>query len=478
MVYQLWAHQTETIEFMNRMENFPENPLIRGGIIALEMGMGKTLVALHHCLTDHVKPSLIVTKKIILDDWIKKGIQTFFDDIKILVVDSKSVNIDDISSYDLVITTYSYCQGSFNSTDNQIMTHEWRRVIFDESHLITKRTAIMYKFAKQVSTNSQFCWCMTGTPMCNKLTDLKVQLEICGYPANKKQRWTLTVDNLDEHILIKKNADRSFKCVTHCFPMTTIQRNLYRGVLNSQPEDTSKKGRLGHIGGSLVKLRQISNGSELVGVKDVENHKVNKLIEITKTLRDPLPSLQLLCRRTISPYIETCPDVKEYLQGLDLPIYIADEDDNHCKMIIFTSFQKTIDMIKRIFKKECPDITYRVLNGAVKDKLGMIKQFQEDPSQDCLIMNYRLGAEGLSITNASIVVLFEPWWNDSVHQQAISRVLREGQKKKVVVHRFITENSIETQMLKLCKNKTEQATNLDKVVKREKYLSLDVLRKM
>lgn len=54
---------------------------------------------------------------------------------------------------------------------------------------------------------------------------------------------------------------------------------------------------------------------------------------------------------------------------------------------------------------------------------------------------------------ANRVFLVDPWWNPAVEEQAIERVHRIGQKKRVEVVRFIVENSIESRMMELHESK-------------------------
>jgi DNA repair protein RAD5 len=48
----------------------------------------------------------------------------------------------------------------------------------------------------------------------------------------------------------------------------------------------------------------------------------------------------------------------------------------------------------------------------------------------------------------------EPWWNESVENQAIDRVHRLGQTRPVFVTRYVIENSVEEKMLKIQEKKS------------------------
>lgn len=497
--YTLWPHQIKTLEWMGEVEATPFNVDLKGGIIGLAMGLGKTLIALHHCLTDDNKPSLIVTKKPIVDEWLN-AVNKFFPNTSVLVLDRKASDCDLAEDNDIVITTYSYCTRSFK-TARPIMRRKWRRVVFDESHVVTNRTALVFKATKIIACNSTFVWCMTGTPICNKNTDLKIQLEVCGHPYIRKKLWALK-SRLEKHVMfigkdavtitgegavaitgadakgaVAKGAVAGEKAQTviHHLAMTPVQQDLYVETIRETiaqmdaiaHDKAMRHKKLGYLGCMITKLRQISIGSEMIDVKDRHCKKVVKVLEIAKSLQNP-SSLQILCFNKLS--IET----RASFQNMSLPIYTP----IHKKMIVFTSFRKSTEIIRKTFDKEIPSFKYNVIDGSVRNKTEVLNNFQKDPSVRCLFMNYKVGAEGLNITNASLVVLFDPWWNDAVHNQAIARVLRPGQKKVVTIHQLITKNSIEEQIIKLCDAKSLLNNTCfdEKKGKRTKFLTLDIFK--
>ena len=50
----------------------------------------------------------------------------------------------------------------------------------------------------------------------------------------------------------------------------------------------------------------------------------------------------------------------------------------------------------------------------------------------------------VDLTAASIVHLMEPQWNPMAEAQAIDRVHRIGQRRDVIIHRYVVRNSIES----------------------------------
>ena len=69
------------------------------------------------------------------------------------------------------------------------------------------------------------------------------------------------------------------------------------------------------------------------------------------------------------------------------------------------------------------------------------------------LISLKAGGIGLNLTSADTVIHFDPWWNQSVENQATDRTHRIGQKKSVHVIRLITKNTIEEKILQLKEKK-------------------------
>ena len=84
-------------------------------------------------------------------------------------------------------------------------------------------------------------------------------------------------------------------------------------------------------------------------------------------------------------------------------------------------------------------------------------------------------ASALNLTAACYVILYDPWWNPAVENQAIDRTHRIGQKNKVIAYRLLIKDSIEEKIRALQKQKSALA---DDVLGEEKFaqsLTLDDL---
>jgi SNF2 family DNA or RNA helicase len=100
-------------------------------------------------------------------------------------------------------------------------------------------------------------------------------------------------------------------------------------------------------------------------------------------------------------------------------------------------------------------------NTLVKNRKALVQTFQEDESVPFIVLSLKAGGSGLNLTAASHVVHFDRWWNPAVENQATDRAFRIGQKKNVLVHKFVCQGTIEEK--------------IDGLIEAKKGLSKDVL---
>jgi SNF2 family DNA or RNA helicase len=100
-----------------------------------------------------------------------------------------------------------------------------------------------------------------------------------------------------------------------------------------------------------------------------------------------------------------------------------------------------------------------VLHGetAVGKRKDLVKKFQEDERVPFFVLSIKAGGAGLNLTAASHVVHFDRWWNPAVENQATDRAYRIGQKRNVLVHKFVCRGTIEERIDQLIESKRQLA---------------------
>jgi non-specific serine/threonine protein kinase len=82
-----------------------------------------------------------------------------------------------------------------------------------------------------------------------------------------------------------------------------------------------------------------------------------------------------------------------------------------------------------------------------------VSQFQEVMGPPYFVISVKAGGTGLNLTEASHVVHFDRWWNPAVEDQATDRAFRIGQKRNVLVHKFVCRGTLEERIDELIQSK-------------------------
>jgi SNF2 family DNA or RNA helicase len=123
------------------------------------------------------------------------------------------------------------------------------------------------------------------------------------------------------------------------------------------------------------------------------------------------------------------------------------------KVLVFSQFVQMLDLLQ----KECNlrNIHTHMLTGQTKDRQQVVSDFQKDTGAGVFLLSLRAAGTGLNLTNASYVVLYDPWWNPAVEAQAIDRSHRIGQTQTVNAYRLIAPGTVEEKIWELQQSKAQ-----------------------
>ncbi|MFT5084379.1 MAG: SNF2 family DNA or RNA helicase [Lentisphaeria bacterium] len=171
-----------------------------------------------------------------------------------------------------------------------------------------------------------------------------------------------------------------------------------------------------------------------------------------------LQKAQLMCRMSAnSTYLvdKQAPDHSSKLKEIEhLLGDLAQEDDR--KIILFSEWTTMLDLIEPLIEKHGWDFVR--LDGKVPQKVRgqLVQRFQQNP--DCrLFLATNAGATGLNLQAANTVINVDLPWNPALLEQRIARAHRMGQKQAVQVYIFVTEQTLEENLLQTLSSKHELA---------------------
>lgn len=130
------------------------------------------------------------------------------------------------------------------------------------------------------------------------------------------------------------------------------------------------------------------------------------------------------------------------------------------RILIFTQMTRVLDILEAFLNLH--GYRYLRLDGAtrVDRRQALTEKFNRDTRIDAFILSTRSGGLGINLTGADTVLFYDLDWNSAIEAQCMDRAHRIGQTRDVHIYRFVSEATIEENMLK----KADQKRLLDSVV--------------
>ena len=146
---------------------------------------------------------------------------------------------------------------------------------------------------------------------------------------------------------------------------------------------------------------------------------------------------------------------------------------NGHRALIFTQMTKVLDILEQFLNIH--GYRYMRLDGATKieDRQLLTEKFNRDPKIPVFILSTRSGGLGINLTGADTVIFYDSDWNPAMDKQCQDRCHRIGQVRDVHIYRFVSEYTIESNIIK----KANQKRQLDNVVIQEGEFTTDYFGK-
>jgi superfamily II DNA or RNA helicase len=154
-----------------------------------------------------------------------------------------------------------------------------------------------------------------------------------------------------------------------------------------------------------------------------------------------------------------------------------DAKENNRKILVFSFFLDVLAVVCR----ELGEDALEPITGSVSParRQQIIDEFKTAPAGATLVCQIQAGGVGLNIQEASVVIFCEPQIKPALETQAISRAYRMGQTNSVVVHRLLTEDSIDERMMEILDTKEQifDSYARDSVVAESSTQAVDITEK-
>jgi non-specific serine/threonine protein kinase len=344
---------------------------------------------------------------------------------------------------DLVVTTY----GTLLKND-VFQAQKWRLIILDEAQAIKNPASQQTRAVKKLQADSRIA--LTGTPIENRLGDLWSLFDfllpgLLG-SADKFKTFTksLAARETDQYAPLRKLIQpyllRRLKTDKRIIADLPEKTELNRYCLLSREQAALYEKSVHDLTVALNSSEGIQRRglilSFLMRFKQICNH----------------PS-QLLGDGGYSPASSG-----KFTQLAALCEEIAARQE---KALIFTQFREMTAPLSA-FLAHCFGAPGLVLHGATSasQRQKLVDQFQREDGPPFFVLSLKAGGVGLNLTQASHVIHFDRWWNPAVENQATDRAFRIGQKRNVLVHKFICQGTLEEKIDALLTQKKHLANEL------------------
>ena len=432
-----------------------------GACLADDMGLGKTLQVIALLATPGPpgaapSPVLLVVPASLLGNWLSEFTK-FAPQLRIfpahpsrtprdLLEAALARPAETFQNHHAVLTTYGVLQRT-----PALQNYGWQAIILDEAQAIKNAGTAQAKAVKKATAPWRLA--LTGTPIENRPGDLWSLFDFLNpgllggataFASTLKRLAESPVSGgyaplrrlVSPYILRRMKTDKSIIAdlpdKTEVMASCTLSRKqaiIYGKLVEQLKADLKDPNlepmqRRGLVVGYLMKFKQVCNHSSHWSGDGVyapaDSGKFQRLAEI-------------------------CQD-------------IAGRQE---RVLIFTQFREIIDplhaFLTTVFKR--PGL---LLHGGtpVKERQKLVDQFQAPGGPPFFLLSVKAGGTGLTLTAASHVIHFDRWWNPAVENQATDRAYRIGQKRNVLVHKFVTTGTLEERIDAMIEDKKATADQL------------------
>lgn len=430
----LRSYQQEGVGWLARLRHMHLN-----GILADDMGLGKTLQAIIAITQNQIHNpndiSIVICPTSLVHNW-KEEFGKFNPKLKVLAVDGTPAQRKklqtDIKKYDVVITSYSLLQKDIDF----YKTLTFGYAILDEAQHIKNRGTRNAKSVKMIIAAHRLI--LTGTPIENSLDELWSLFDflmpglLSSYDRFVEKYVRHQGEKIGKNMEVLKRKVSPFilrrmkkdvlselppvsEIIYHCH-LSDVQKEYYHSYVESAREELSQ----------LVKKE---------GFDKVQIHVLATLTRLK----------QICCHPAIFAKDQVEPgDSSKYDMLLELLQNLI--DGNH-KTVIFSQYTRMLGIMRNDLHKL--GIPHEYLDGSSKNRMSIVKKFNEDEQIPVFLVSLKAGGSGLNLVGADTVIHYDMWWNPAVEDQATDRVHRIGQKKSVSAYKLITLDTIEEKIVQL-----------------------------
>lgn len=439
-------HQETGVTWMLQREQAE----VKGGILCDEMGLGKTIQMVALIKSGEGHSNLLVAPVAVLEQW-KKVIWKSEMNVQVPSPNWKNEGVVIKGAPTVFCIGYEAA-----SRKPWLVTGiHWDRFIYDEAHRIA---------SNNTGTQLALCieakrkWLLTGTPVVNKVRDLRILLELVGV---KDVPGTNDLEDLTP--LIKKYVmARTMEQLRSCMPdapkkpIHKVEKLEFRSGAEEQfYKDKAdiiarRLNNLGGMGATLERLKLIMRLRQVSLHPQIYNEACKKRLGSHWTLPD-------------------WTEISTKFEAIQTLVQKATESH---KWIVFCHFRHEMEMLDRMLQGESAVELVQQYHGGLSasQKEEVIDKTHHpimEGKQEVLLVQLQSGGTGLNLQHFDHIIFTGPWWTQALMEQAVGRAVRIGQTKQVIVYHLL-----------LKAESTDDSTNIDSFMQEKAEFKGGLCRKV
>jgi SWI/SNF-related matrix-associated actin-dependent regulator 1 of chromatin subfamily A len=422
--YEKYSHRPPLEHQKEAIKSLVENKKF---ILADDMGLGKTTSTIIAALETGAKKILIICPASLKINW-QREIENYSDKPTSIIEGKKwEDGTFVIINYDIIKNFHD----EKKKADSILLKTKFDLVIIDEAHYIQNKQAQRTKLINDFVSNVERLWLLTGTPITSRPINYFNLLNLIECPvaknwmayvkrycngfqfqAGRRKIWNVSgASNLEELrdrtaplVLrrLKENVlDLPDKIITPVY--LRLKSKEYEALMGEYYDWYDKNGDSDSLTLQFTKLTKVR---------------------------------QVIAEEKVPSTIEICENIVE--QGK--------------KVIVFTNFTKTLEMILEHFGKSAVRLDGQM---SQKERQLSVDRFQNDESVMVFVGNIKAAGVGITLTAGEAVVMNDLSFLPSDHSQAEDRSYRYGQKNNVLVYYPIFDNTVEGIIYDILKKKKD-----------------------
>ena len=340
----------------------------------------------------------------------------------------------------IIITTYTTAMNDIEA----LSSINFDVVVFDEIQYLKNDKSKTYKALSELNSITRIG--LSGTPIENRIEEL----------------WNI-LNFLNPGMMIrKKTFIKKYRSGSYDELKTLLNPFILRRTKEEVLEELPDKNEEVVYCSFYSKQQSLYDAIRVALKNSMRSYSINNNANILKSL---MLLREVCCHPLLVDPSINVENISESCKFEALKTGVTEIIESNNKVIIYSQFVKMLRIIEGWCKEE--NIKYFYIDGDTKNRQRIVDSF-ELSDQGVFLISLKAAGVGLNLTSAHYAIIYDPWWNPFVEQQAADRIYRIGQKNDVVIYKMIVADSIEDKILSLQESKQKMFSDVLNGISNEK----------